>query len=112
VIFVESMLIGLVALVLVVFLLDLVEAWNAHSCTAEATASNCYPWGKGAQGPIAGAWNYESKQNYLASAIYTETVLSLTLLGAVMVSKGHRIFILIGTWVFLKAGEFLLPHFV
>jgi hypothetical protein len=112
VIFVEWTMIGLLVLVLAVFLLDLIEAWNAQSCAVRPVANNCYPWGKGTEGPIAGAWNYESKRNYLASAIYTEIVLGLTLLGAFMVAKGRRIFVLLGAWVFLKAGEFLLPLFV
>jgi hypothetical protein len=111
VIFVEWMLIGLFVLLLAAIFLDLAGAWDAQPCSARL-GGNCYPWGKGMEGPIAGAWNYESKRNYLASGIYLEIVLSLTLLGAFMVSKGRRIFILVGALVPLKAGEFLLPLLV
>jgi hypothetical protein len=112
VIFAEWALIGLLVLYLAMSLLDLAEAWNAQSCAVRPTTNNCYPWGKNTQGPVAGAWNYESKEKYLASSIYTDIVITLTLLGAFMVSKGRRIFVLLGAWVFLKAGEFLLPLFV
>jgi hypothetical protein len=45
---------------------EFINALGAQSCVGGATPG-CYPWG--AEGPVAGLWNYETKAHYLASTV-------------------------------------------
>jgi hypothetical protein len=45
---------------------EFLNALGANSCV-EAVTPGCYPWG--AEGPVAGLWNYETKTHYLASTV-------------------------------------------
>ncbi|MBX3445734.1 MAG: hypothetical protein KF765_03180 [Parvibaculaceae bacterium] len=65
----------LAVLLLVVFILDFVQAATAVACGQQGLepGSNCYPWG--AEGPAAGYWQYRSKATYLISCILQIAVL-------------------------------------
>jgi hypothetical protein len=56
---------GLLLCVVVALLsADLFRAITSEACPA---GPSCYPWG--AEGPAAGAWSYQSKENYLIRGI-------------------------------------------
>lgn len=66
------------ALFVGVFAVDFGQAVFAAPCWPDPMPT-CYPWG--GEGPVAGAWNYGSKQRYLLSSGATIViVLAATLL--------------------------------
>ena len=106
---IEWALIVWLSIGLFVLLIDLLSAWNAEPCGPHAN-QGCYPWG--GEGPVAGLWHYASKRNYIASSIFDVLLSSATLLGAFVVSRRYRIFVLLAGIVLLYASDFLLPHVI
>ena len=75
----------LIAIFLTFFLIDLIGAHSAVSCGAatrgeipNASTQVCYPWG--AEGPVAGVWNYSTKHRYLVSVYFMAAWLLAALL--------------------------------
>ncbi len=56
---------GLLALLSVILVADLISATGAAACGQPDAGSHCYPGSPHAEGPIEGAWNYNSKSLYL-----------------------------------------------
>ena len=106
---VEWALVILLSIELFVLLIDLSSAWNAQPCSSHSN-QGCYPWG--GEGPVAGLWHYASKRNYVASSIFAVLLSSVTLLGAFVVSRRYRIFVLLAGIVLFYTGGFLLPYVI
>ena len=70
---------------------NFLQARSALPCSDPArtkAAADCYPWGS--EGPVAGDWNYASKDNYLRSGLALLLVLMAAIL-APFVTPGPRI---------------------
>jgi hypothetical protein len=105
-VFIEWALIAFFSILLLMLAVDLPNAWYAEPCWPHA-GEGCYPWG--GEGPVATSWNYASKRNYLASSIFGVLATSGILFGALMVSRGQRIFVLLAGIALLYLGNILLP---
>jgi hypothetical protein len=104
---IEWALIAFLSIGLVVLLIDLPGAWNAKPCWQDP-GQGCYPWG--GEGPVAGLWNYASKQNYLASSIFEAALSGVALIGAFVISRRYRIFVLLAGIALLYASDFVLSR--
>src|SRR5215218_4684699 len=89
---IERVLIVLLSIGLLFLVFDLFQAWNASPCGLGA-GKDCYPWG--AEGPVAGLWNYASKRNYLVSSVVSVLAISGTLFSTLIAPKGCRILVLV-----------------
>ena len=106
-VFVEWTLITLLAIGLLILTFDLFQAWNASACSAGAS-TDCYPWG--AEGPVSELWNYASKRNYLVASAVSVLTISFTLLGALVVSQGRRILVLLAGVAVGHLGYYVVPR--
>ena len=105
---IEWVLLIFLALVALIFAMDLPTAWNAQNCFDRPITRNCYPWG--GEGPVADAgWHYANKRNYLAWGIFVLVILVPALAAAFWQRPGRRIFIVIGAIALLYAGAKVLP---
>jgi len=105
VVVVEGLLIGLLVLILAMNVLDLPYAWHAQPCAIERS-SGCYPWG--AEGP-AELWIYASKRNYLVWSVFDTVVSGAALVGALLLSQGRRIFVLLVGAALTLLSRYFLP---
>ncbi|MBJ7415456.1 MAG: hypothetical protein JHC88_08390 [Niveispirillum sp.] len=58
-------LVSILALLSIMLMADLILVLGAEACGQPDAGRNCYPWSPHAEGPIEGAWNYNSKSLYL-----------------------------------------------
>jgi len=82
---IELLIQGVLGFVLILLLVDFLQALDATACSAPGRTRNCYPWGM-TEGPMEGwgwGWSYSNKDNYLISQGIGMSILMLAALAPI-----------------------------